>query len=215
MNWIDLIRYSADSALRSVMGMRPRFWLRRAARSRDLNPAKSKSASSSSAYQRTREKPELVHDRPAHLEDRYGVLEDKKQLDVIFANFREKLFEDAEALSAAARRGQGGKTIFREAGKTSDGRAYIFFKPLSDYGWLIERSGAGWRISRAEKIISQQMFLRSNSDPWDVAVLFSDPKHSGTIRVNSQRFGQTLMSMAVYEQRMRESFEVELLGSLI
>lgn len=205
MRWLDLVRYSADSALRSVMGMRPRMWVRRSKENK----------SSSTAYQRTREVPELVHARPAHLEDRYGVVDDKKQLDAIFAGLRDKLFEDSEALSAAARRGDGGKTVFRESGKTSDGRGYIFFKPLNDYGWLVERSGAGWRVSRAEKIISQQMFLRSNSDPWDVAVLYTDPKRSDIVRVNSQRFGQTLMSMAVYEQRMRESFATELLGSQI
>ena len=206
MNWIEMIFHTADGALRSVMGMRDRLVVRRAPR--DLPQAYDR---------RTPRKPKLpaplVHSRPPQMEDRWGVLEDPKAVDAIFSTLKGKLFEDSDALSAAARRGEDrGKTVFREAGKTSEGRGYLFFKPFNDYGWLVERSGAGWRISRAEKIISQHMFLRSNSDPWDVAVLFTDPKHSEFVRVKSQRFGDTLMSMAVYEQRLRSAFQNELIG---
>lgn len=207
MDWFDLIRYSTGSTIRSIMGMKDRLLLRRAPKLK------------ASAYERTATKMsparELVHPRPAHLEESYGIFEDHRQIDQIFAALRKKLFEDSDALSAAARRGEGGKTVFRESGKTSEGRGYIFFKPINDYGWLIERSGAGWRIHRAEKIISQNMFLRSNGDPWDVAVLFADPKRPDFVRVRSQRFGDTLMSMAVYEQRLRSAFQNELIGATL
>ena len=207
VEWFDLIRYSADSTIRSIMGMKDRLLLRRAPK----EPAP--------AYQRTAVKKamatELVHSRPAHLEESYGIFEDTRQIDQIFTSLRKKLFEDSDALSTLARRGEGGKTVFRETGKTSEGRGYILFKPFNDYGWLIERSGAGWRINRAEKIISQNMFLRSNGDAWDVAVLFADPKRSDFVRVKSQRFGDTLMSMAVYEQRLRSAFQNELIGGTL
>lgn len=201
MGWIEMLRYSADSAIRSVMGMKDRLLLRRLP-----NTVKT-------SYERKAKATEIVHARPAHLEDRYGIVDDSKVIDALFASLRQKLFEDSDALSALARRGEGGKTVFREAGRTNEGRPYLFFKPFNDYGWLVERSGAGWRISRAEKIINQQMFLRSSADPWEVAVLFADPKRPDFVRIKSQRFGETLMSLAVYEQRLRSAFQNELIGT--
>lgn len=208
MNWIDMVFHTADSALRAVMGMRDRLVVRRTPRHERIAYDRKDSRKSAA--------PALVQQRPPQMEDQWGVLEDTKHVDAIFTGLKKKLFEDSDELSAKARRGEDrGKTVFREAGKTSEGRGYLFFKPFNDYGWLVERSGAGWRISRAEKIISQQMFLRSNSDPWDVAVLFSDPKRSEFVRVKSRRFGDTLMSMAVYEQRLRSAFQNELIGDKI
>lgn len=200
MDWLELIRHASDSVVRAVMGMVPRFEVRRS------------QLAEKNLLDKTRGQRELVIARPQHLQDRYAVVNDGRVIDDAFTSLKEKLFGDCEALSAAARRGDGGKTIYRETGKTSEGRAFAFFKPFNDYGWLMERSGAGWRISRAEKIVTQQMFLRSNNDPWDVAVLHADPERRGIVRVSSQRFGQTLMSLAVYEQRMRDAFRVELIG---
>lgn len=207
MDWINLIRHAADSALRSIMGMRPHFMVRREADSVAVNSLKPNRPSSV-----TKPLPALVKSRPPQFEERYAVMQNSTATDQVFLSLRATLFEACDALSTKARRNEGGKIIFREQGKTSEGRPFMFFKPYSDYGWLIERSGAGWRVSRAEKIVRQQMFLRGNGDPWDVVLVYEDPKGEGAVRVKSQRFGNTLMALPVYEARMRESFTAEIVG---
>jgi hypothetical protein len=86
VDWLDLIRYSADSTIRSIiMGMKDRLLLRREPKSQP------------SPYQRSPVKkkvtPELVNARPAHLEDSYSIFDDSRQIDQIFASLRKKLFE--------------------------------------------------------------------------------------------------------------------------
>lgn len=199
MEWFDILKHAADSALRSIMGMRPRFVLRRALPLRLTRSTRSPV-------------PELVKSRPLRLDETFLIADDHRAADEMFVHLRRAIFEDCDALSTAARQGNGGRTIFRETGTTAEGRAFLFFKPYNDYGWLIERSGAGWRVSRAEKIVRQQMFLRSNADPWDIVLVFADPMREGSFRVRSHRFGNALMAYPVYEQRMREAFCKELLG---
>ena len=211
MEWVEMLRHSADSALRSVMGMRPRFILLRRGLDRVRNLATKPPRPVSKA---ARAPAVLVKDRPIHFEERYAVAENARVIDEAFGGLRRKLFGECEAISSEARQNDSGRIILREQGTTSEGRQFLFFKPFSDFGWLIERSGAGWRVSRAEKIISQQMFLRSHADPWDVVLMYQDPKGEGIQRVKSHRFGNTLMSLAVYEQRMSAAFSAELRGQV-
>ena len=199
MEWLQRITDSCDSILRAVMGMKPRI---------DVIRAKDRKA-----YQPSRPKmPELVKSRPAHLEQRYAVQEDGRRVDKAFGVIRDSLIDMTEEVSASARRGGRGKIVFREAGKTAEGRRYAFFKPMSDFGWLMERTGAGWRISRAEKIVDRDFFLRSNAEPWDVAVLYEDPSGEGQPRVKSLRFGTNLIALEVYQDKLRGAFETQLVG---
>ena len=198
MDWVQKICYSFDSILRALMGMGPRVDLgRRDPRISSKPPGG----------------PELVKQRPVHLEQRYTVQDNERRVDEVFSSMRASLITMTDEISDAARRGLRGKIVFRETGKTSEGRGFAFFKPMSDYGWLVERTGAGWRISRAEKIIDREMFLRSNSEPWDVAILYEDPAGQGQPRVKSSRFGNTLMALPVYQEKLRGSFEQQLLGN--
>jgi len=183
------------------MGMAPRFQVRK--RRSGTNPPPKKPFDQNHA---------LVKARPPHWEERYHVAQSAQDVDAQFQQLKSVLFAQCDHISEQARRNRGGKMIHREQGQTADGRPFIFLKPFNDFGWLIERSGAGWRISRAEKIISQQMFLRSNTDPWDIVMLFEDPVGEGAPRLKSQRFGNALMSPVVYEHHMAKSFILELIG---
>ncbi|MCX6125942.1 MAG: hypothetical protein NTV34_14515 [Proteobacteria bacterium] len=212
MEWVELLRHSADSALRSLMGMSPRFILLRRGLGR-VRPLSTKAVPSASKTG-LRAPAVLVKDRPVHFEERYAVANSAREIDEAFGCLRKKLFRECEAISSEARQSGSGRIILREQGTTSEGRLFLFFKPFSDFGWLIERSGAGWRVSRAEKIVSQQMFLRSHADPWDVVLMYQDPKGEGSQRVKSHRFGNTLMSLVVYEQKMSDAFSAELRGQV-
>lgn len=61
--------------------------------------------------------------------------------------------------------------IFWEAGKVQPGRPYFFVKRKNERGILCERSGLGWIFTFAERIVSQDMFLRSE-EPWDMVVVY-------------------------------------------
>ena len=175
-------------------------WLRRQLKSSDnsvLSPnAYNRSRSVSAAHQN------LVKNRPLSLEERYRVVEDPRQVEAVFKRLAAPLMELCDLVSSESRRQNSSRVVLRELGTTDDRRSYVFMKPMNEYGWLVERGGAGWRVSRAEKIIGQDMFMRSNADPWDLATLWNDPKGEGLPRVRSQRFGHGLMTVTEYERRL-------------
>ena len=149
---------------------------------------------------------QIIKNRPESFEERYRILEDQWQVESIFKRLAVPLLDLCDNISAAARGNADGRVVLRELGTTDDRRSYVFMKPMSEQGWLIERSGAGWRVSRAEKIIGQSMFMRSHQDPWDVVTVWHDPRGQGLNRVRSQRFGHDLLTMSEYERRLGDAF---------
>jgi hypothetical protein len=156
------------------------------------------------AYDRSRDQ-QVVKNRHQSLEERYRVLEDQRQVEVIFKRLAEPLLDLCDEVSAAARGNPEARVVLRELGTTDDRRSYVYMKPMSEQGWLMERGGAGWRVSRAEKIIGQSMFMRSHQDPWEVATVWHDPQGQGLSRIRSQRFGHELLTMSEYERRLAEA----------
>jgi hypothetical protein len=209
MGWIELVLHAADSALRSVMGMRQRFVLRRS-ESRASAVRAREERDRNQAY--ARQSAAIVKSRPPQLEERYAVLQEPTDIDGAFRLLRKELLLEVDKLNEAAREEDGSRLIQREIGVTAEKRHFLFLKPFNDYGWLLERSGAGWRVSRAEKIVSQDMFLRSNADPWDLVNVYEDPSGEGAHRVKSQRFGGALLALPVYHDRMKQAFIAELTG---
>ena len=147
----------------------------------------------------------LVKSKPQTLEERYRLVEDDRQVEGVFKRVAGPLLKICEEISANARTGGSSRVILRELGVTEDRRGYLFMKPMNEYGWLMERSGAGWRISRAEKIVGQNIFLRSDQDPWDVVTIWNDPVGECLTRVRSLRFGRELMTLAEYERRLGDN----------
>ncbi|MCX6119489.1 MAG: hypothetical protein NT027_18280 [Proteobacteria bacterium] len=218
MKWLELVTHAADSILRSVMGMKPSFILLRQRLTRshsyeNMVFRNTKDKIKGLELESKSRRPELVKNRPAGLEERYVLCESSELVDEVFKKLRSALFEECDSLSVKARNSQGGTIVVREIGKTSEGRPFMYFKPFNDFGWLVEKSGPGWRVSRAEKIVKDQMFLRSQSDPWDLVMVFEDPQGVGSVRIKSQRFGGSLLAVPVYELKMRESFGNLLMGA--
>lgn len=147
----------------------------------------------------------LVKSRPLFLEDRYQIVQNRVEIETIFNQISQRLMELCDLLSSAARQHGSGRVVLRQLGVTNDKRPFVFMKPMSESGWLLEMGPAGWRMSQAEQIISREMFLRSHNDPWDVATVWKDPKGEGLTRVQSQRFGRELMTISEYERRLCES----------
>lgn len=145
---------------------------------------------------RRRERVALMKSRPATLEQRYRLLDHGELADEIFSRLKRRV---TDAVFAQQMSGKASALV--EAGKLSPGRPYFFLKPLGRQGWLFERSGAGWVVARAEKIVAQDLFLRDGA-PVDSVSLFIAPDQAGYPRVRSSTLGGDLLSLAVYEQRL-------------
>ena len=98
--------------------------------------------------------------------------------------------------------------LFIEKGRIADGRAYFYIKPKDLSGWLFERSGRGWTVSRCEKIGSQDLFLRKGETIDIVAVEEDSPREFP--RVSSSMLGWDPVSLRVYKQYMAREVEASL-----
>lgn len=141
----------------------------------------------------------LIKDRPLTLEQRYELIERDDLSDAVFERLKRAVFQD---IDQSARRGAN-RVVAREAGRMAPGRAYFFLKPAGDAGFLFERAGAGWVVSRAEKIVARDLFLRRGA-VIDSAALYLAKDGAAFPRVKSALFGDDLTPFAVYEQKLLE-----------
>lgn len=99
-----------------------------------------------------------------------------------------------------------------ESGNITGQRPYFFLQPYSEMGYLFEMTQRGWVISRAEKIINLDRFMRQ-LNAWDHVVLYQSSELPDTIRVRSEQWGEDFVSLPLYEDAMvrlfRELFPVE------
>lgn len=147
-----------------------------------------------SASTQPSERQRLVKSRPLSLEQRYQLLTDEPLADDVFRRIQKRLFEAIDRHHA-----EGGPTIFRESGRLAPGRPYFFVKPQDATGWLFERSGPGWVVTPAEKIVSRDLFLRA-TEAIDLAQIYVAPAASP--RVKSRTDGESLLALSVYESRV-------------
>jgi hypothetical protein len=132
----------------------------------------------------------LVKSRPQSLEQRYELLDHDELADEIFLRLKARIFDATP---------QAG--YLREAGRIAPGRPYFYLKPLGAKGFLFERSGKGWVVTPAEKIVGRDLFLR-DPEPLDVVSLFLAKDRVAFPRVKSARGGDALLAFSVYEQRL-------------
>lgn len=146
----------------------------------------------------------IIKSRRPTLAERYRLISDEPKVEGVFKELAIHLVQLCDEISGQARGSGASRMVFRELGSTDDRRSYLFMKPMNEHGLLMERNGAGWRISLAEKIVGQSLFLRSDQDPWDVVTIWADPVGECLTRVRSLRFGQELMTLAEYERRLSD-----------
>lgn len=161
----------------------------------------------------------IVQSRPATLEQRYRILHDGELADEVFLRLRRNLYDaldviDRQKLTRVSSKRVGvaaQKQVFREAGRIAPDRSYFYLKPAGETGLLFERSGAGWVICKAEKIIGQNLFLREG-EPVDTVTLYFAYDRPALPRVMSKRLGSDLLPLAVYEQKLRQSLGLDQLA---
>ncbi len=125
-------------------------------------------------------------------------------LDRCFEELRLSLLEEWGAQSPGRRQ----TPLFIEKGRIGDGRAYFYVKPKDLAGWLFERAGKGWVVSRCEKIATQDLFLRKG-DTFDV-VAVEETSSKEFPRVSSSMLGWDPVSLRVYKQYMAREVEASL-----
>lgn len=165
----------------------------------------------------------IVAARPVHLPQDYQMSLDQRYVDEVFGRLRENIFRTLDEATVVSAHGQPG--IFREFGTTGGKTPYFYLKPLNEKGWLFERSGSGWVITRSEKIVGEDLFLRGVA-AWEVANLFSvQPsgqavKFSGkggqgpVPRVMSRALGKELLSLPVYQHKLLRELDLPLAAPL-
>ena len=96
-----------------------------------------------------------------------------------------------------------------EHGAFPDGMRYFFVSPWHESGWLFEQSPTGWSISRSERIVHQNSYVRG-SVAWDLVTLLTrDPQKSSLVRLNSRVLGEELMTFPIYEKELSRSLNLE------
>ena len=98
-----------------------------------------------------------------------------------------------------------------ESGNITGHRPYFFMQPWNEMGYLFEMTTRGWVVSRAERIINLDRFMRE-LNAWDHVVLYESPEMPETLRVRSEQWGEDFVSLSLYEDAMirlfRELFPV-------
>lgn len=129
-----------------------------------------------------------------HPESRYRLVSHPKDRDAGFARIEERIFRIHQKLSKQPN--SRPKTSFVEKGRLESKHRYIYLKPQGDFGWLVEESNTGLVVSRSEKIVGKDTFLR-RGDPWDIANLYCSDSLP-IPRISSQQTGKKIISIAMY-----------------
>jgi hypothetical protein len=143
--------------------------------------------------------------KKSHYPDQWGFWDDpvllpsqnEAKVDAAFEAFRVLLFTILDQ-----KRTNGSSEVFpamvhREFGRINGGQRYFYIKAFNESGWLFERVGAGWTLSRAEKITERSLFVRHGQSFDRVSVL----EASGSlerIRIRSEFWNVDHMSLDAY-----------------
>ncbi len=147
----------------------------------------------------------VVKSRPASLEQRYRLIEDSTFGDEIFQRLQNRFFTMANQGMTDSR---GAKIVYKERGKINPDRPYFYLKPNGKSGILFERSGPGWVVSRAEKIVDRDLFLREGEILEHANVFLADDR-TPLPRIRSDQMSQELLAYSVYEQKLLKHLGLE------
>ncbi|MBC7660892.1 MAG: hypothetical protein H7249_14435 [Chitinophagaceae bacterium] len=151
-------------------------------------------------------------DSVEHKRVEWNPVEDTQRVRNAFIHLRDLFYHWNQKSKTAP--GQPPRLMW-ESGNVTGHRPYFFIQPWNEMGYLFEMTQRGWVISRAEKIINLDRFMRQLT-AWDHVVLYESNELDGTLRVKADQWGEDLVSMPLYEDAMirlfRELFPLESLA---
>jgi hypothetical protein len=143
---------------------------------------------------------DLIKSRPVSLEKRDQRLADDQVSARLFFETKTFVFKSVDQHN---QQNEISQRYLKESGRMNDGRSYYFIQPLNTQGWLFEQTSTGWIISRAQKNVAANSFLRGY-DHWDLISVFKAEDSSNT-RLSSQRLNMHLVSPLVYQAQLVEN----------
>ncbi len=144
----------------------------------------------------------LTKKKNLYPENRYHLVSNPLDRNSAFLHLQKQLLDYCQKLNRAT---LGSVLFFLETGQIESGRQYFFLKPRGLQGWLCEESTSGWVISRGEKIVEQDLFLRSGT-PWDIATLHTKAELRRP-RVRSMQTREQIISLQLYGQIFADAID--------
>ncbi len=135
------------------------------------------------------------------LEEKYQIVQDDETIRYLFLRLRNKIFDELEQMEWIRRQQGSGPFYFREYGKVAGERDYFYLKYPGEKGWLFERTETGWIISRSEKIIDRELFLRQEL-AWDHVLIQRRMDGNKLVRIESHQMGKSFVTYLEYEWRI-------------
>lgn len=124
----------------------------------------------------------------------YDLVPAEQGSDEYFLKLKTTIFEKCKRISHQNEQ----SPLFYESGHVGPGRKYFYLKPKNNPGWLFEQSATGWVVSRSEKLVGQDLFLRRGS-AFDIVSLYKPRSLLKRVRVFTSLKGQEeLMSFSHY-----------------
>jgi hypothetical protein len=134
---------------------------------------------------------------------RYSMVMDSAVIEAAFARMRNLFEENLYDPKKLAPRYQF------ERGRLAEDRSYFYLAPWHEEGWLFERGPTGWIVSRAEKIVQQNTFMR-RAEAFDSVTLYqADGEKDACLRLESIAMGPDLMTFPVYAVALQRSLDLE------
>lgn len=130
----------------------------------------------------------------------YRLSQAVEYLDRVFTDLRRDIYERIDQRKTEVPAAQ---SIYREYGKLSASRGYFYIKPFNKFGWLFEQNGVGWSVSMAEKVASQDLFVRKGQ-VWDLVSVLEPVEATYAPRLSSQRLSAEYLPVGVYGERFFE-----------
>lgn len=136
-------------------------------------------------------------------------IRDKSMLDSLFQDLKIGLYSRLDQGfgwdTSAIERGDTLRSqapYFRESGRLAQDRSYVFIKASGHVGWLFERMDNGWIMVQASKIAGRNLFIRETEPADWVSVYMCTSDASLSPRVQAEAFGDSLIPMQVYLDRL-------------
>jgi hypothetical protein len=155
-----------------------------------------------------KEEPSKVRKYPEHWgfwdDDLARPTQSEAKVDTAFEALRGSLFAFLDQQRNLNGGDSSGPSVYREFGRINGGRRYFYVKGFNELGWLFERLGLGWTLSRAEKIADRSLFVR-HGDSFDVVSVLEAPGISERFRLRSERWNIDHLSLEAYSRKCAKS----------
>jgi hypothetical protein len=130
----------------------------------------------------------------------YQLLDDSALANEVFVEVKQHLFALIEEVNLMFTENGENHIFFKESGMLSGKRPYFYLKLSGEKGLLFERSGSGWLVAPADKIVGRDFFVR-NGELLDAVQVYTNLQ-TGRVRLSSTLLDLEQVGLTVYCERL-------------